>query len=141
MSGRARGRTPRRGIARAAGALCCRMSRSLAIGCLGACLAVACGAAGPSRPSASGWDEPVPASEPRQEARLRLTLPPSADCEERFDLALYEHRGVDLIQWDDTEGCRSRTARVRFLPRRLSRDALLERVRQLAAPGGVEPLP
>ncbi|MCC6213386.1 MAG: hypothetical protein IT376_00835 [Polyangiaceae bacterium] len=117
------------------------MPKPLVAACLVASAAVACGGAGPAGARGSGWDVPVPASEPREELAIRVTLPPGADCEERFDLALYEHRGVDLVTWDEAEGCRGRTARIRFLPRRITRAALLERARQLAAPGGMEPLP
>lgn len=65
-----------------------------------------------------GPDAPVPAGEPRRTLKFVLDLPPGADCEQRFDLALYENRGIDLIEWSDGDGCRDRRVRVIFLPRR-----------------------
>lgn len=83
---------------------------------------------------APGPDRPVPSSEPRAELHLTLDLARSADCEEEFDLALYEERGVDLVIWDDArDPCVGRQVSIRYLSQQLSREALLVRVRELAA--------
>lgn len=99
-------------------------------------LSIACGGHGMA-PAGTTWDRPVPADEPRAELRLALDLPPASDCEERFDLELYRHTAVDLVAWEPGSGCRGRRATVRYLPRRASREAVLERVRTLAVPGSV----
>ncbi len=71
-------------------------------------------------------DRPVPASETQASIRLALTLPSSANCEERFDLALYNHPGVVLIEWQDSPSkCTARLATVHYLPRRISALELL----------------
>lgn len=94
----------------------------------------ACG----ERPSARApsWDAPLPANEPRAELALELDLEPVSDCDERFDLALYEERGVELLSWDqqgiESRGCSERRVRVRYVPGRITRDALLARVRQIS---------
>lgn len=88
----------------------------------------------------SGHDLPVPASEPRAELELDLDLPQSSSCEEDFDLALYEDPGVDFIAWRrSATGCSGRHVTIRYLPRRLERAALLERVQGLASKVRVEP--
>jgi hypothetical protein len=75
----------------------------------------------------------VPASEPRAELNLVVDLPAQSDCEERFDLALYQDRGVELIRWElDAPGCQARSVKIRYLPRRLPEPALRERVARLA---------
>ncbi len=87
-------------------------------------------AAAPATPS---HDAPVPADEPRAELAVALELAPAPDCEERFDLALYVEPGVELVAWDGRTGrCEDRRATIRYYPRRLDRDALLGRVRELA---------
>lgn len=78
-------------------------------------------------------DTPVPAEESRAELKLRVDLPLESACEESFDLALYKQEGVDLIQWDKGAGCSGRTLRIRYLPKRLSQNALWEIVRKNAA--------
>lgn len=87
-------------------------------------------------PQAPSWDTQVPASEPRAELQLALDLEPVSDCDERFDLSLYEERGVELLAWDETplasQRCTGRRLTVRYLPRRLTRDALLARVRKFS---------
>jgi hypothetical protein len=66
-------------------------------------------------------DSPVPPDEPRAELQLVVDLPPAQDCEESFDLALYQDRGIELIQWDDRSGfCEGRTIAIRYLSRKLS---------------------
>ncbi|EYF04741.1 hypothetical protein [Chondromyces apiculatus] len=108
---------------------------SAASGCV-ALLLVGCGGAegalrGPLH------DVPVAAGEPRAELRLKVALRPGPGCEEAFDLALYEDRGVDLIAWDGQTGaCHWRAVTIRYLPRRTSEGALLNAVRKLAS--GVE---
>ena len=48
-----------------------------------------------------------------------------------FDLRLYEHRGVDLIEWDQRTGqCRNRHIAVRYLTRRMDQDELSKIVQQ-----------
>ena len=96
------------------------------VGALQACGGTALKPAGP------GPDAPVPASEPRQTLHLKLDLEHSASCEEDFDLAIYENRGVELLQWDEQEGCRGRQVSVRYYPEKLSRQKLLKLVRELA---------
>ena len=100
-----------------------------------AAVALSAACAAPSvRPVAAQPDQPVPKTEPRAELKLVLDLPASTDCEQRFDLALYENRAVDLIQWDDQLGaCRARSVSIRYLSRRVGREPLLEEIRELAA--------
>lgn len=77
--------------------------------------------------SAPDHDAPVAADEPRAELKLRVDLAPEQGCEEAFDLAMYKDRGVDLIQWDAAEGsCAGRVIVVRYFPKQLSAEALLE---------------
>jgi hypothetical protein len=83
-----------------------------------------------------GWDTPIPAAEPRAQLQLQLDLEPVSDCDERFDLALYEERGVELSSWDERgalgHGCSERRVTVRYVPGRVSRDALLTRIRKIS---------
>ncbi len=75
-------------------------------------------------------DEPVPATEPRAELTVRVELPATQGCFETFDLAVYADRGIELLAW--APGTRSRCERtltVRYLPRRLERARVLERLR------------
>ncbi|MBI4702807.1 MAG: hypothetical protein HY744_16935 [Deltaproteobacteria bacterium] len=94
-----------------------------------------CGAASPQAEAPAGpGDLPVPSGEPRRTLRLRIDLPPRHDCEEAFDLALYATRAVELVQWDrGRRSCADRAVAIRFLVRRLGEEALLARVRELAA--------
>jgi len=106
------------------------MGRRFVISILAAvCLLPACGrtsCAGPLPP-----DTPVPAGEPRAILRVKLDLARESACDETFDLALYKDRGVDLITWDDAKGrCNDRAVTVRYLPKRVSRDALLGNIRK-----------
>jgi hypothetical protein len=81
-----------------------------------------------------GHDAPVPANEPRDAIEVVLDLPPQVGCEEAFDLALYKNLGVDLVEWQgDAAGCRSRRAKIRFLPARLSRDQAIALVKGAAS--------
>ena len=83
--------------------------------------------------AAPAHDLPVPKEEPRATLRLRLDLPRSSACEEAFDLALYQHKGVELVEWEgNVARCGGRTARIRYLPKKLGRDDLLKNIRKLA---------
>jgi len=84
-------------------------------------------------------DEPVPASVQRAELRLLLVLPPERDCEETFDLELYRDRGIDLVEWDDAEGCDGRIIIVRYFPERIDEATLRARIRELATKVGAAP--
>jgi hypothetical protein len=89
----------------------------------------ACGrtsCAGPLPP-----DTPVPAGEPRASLRLKIDLTRESACDETFDLAIYQDRGVDLIVWDEAKGrCNDRVVTIRYLPKRVSRDALMTTIRK-----------
>ncbi len=72
-----------------------------------------------------GPDAPVPANEQRASLSFVVDLEPGSDCEQQFDLAVYEDRGVDLIQWDDRTGsCHGRKVTIRYLARHTSADAV-----------------
>ena len=97
-----------------------------------ACLAQAC--AGPQAAAAPPrHDEPVPANEPRAALKVRIDLAKTATCEESFDVALYAGRGVDLVDWAGPFGkCAGRTATIRYLPKRITKEQLLESIRKLS---------
>ena len=91
----------------------------------------ACGKAACAAPLAP--DVPVPATEPRATLRVEVDLPRKGGCDEAFDLALYENRGVELVRWDEGQTkCEHRKGVVRYLPKRLSRDALLKEIQRLS---------
>lgn len=90
---------------------------------------IGCGAPAPAL-SGPTHDMPVPKEEQRAELKLRLDLRAESACEERFDLELYPQDGIDLIQWEEGEGCTARTVRIRYLPKRISHNALWERIRK-----------
>ena len=47
---------------------------------------------------------------------MRVDLVFSGDCEEAFDLALYQNRAVELIAWDDQpDSCDNRLVTIRYL--------------------------
>lgn len=97
-----------------------------------AALAVACGPAA-TAPPAEMPDQPVPSDEPRAELRLEVDLRPAQDCEEAFDLALYEDRGIELIAWDDAaDSCEGRLISVRYLSRRIDAEGVRELARRHA---------
>jgi hypothetical protein len=78
-------------------------------------------------------DRPVPPEEPRAELSLELDLPPSQECEERFDLALYQDRRVELVEWDEQSGdCTGRRVVVRYLSAKITREQLIEQVTKLS---------
>ncbi len=75
----------------------------------------------------------MPDSEPRADLRLNVTLAAAQDCEERFDLQLYQDRSIDLIMWDDAGGeCAGRRITVRYLSAKTTADKVLQQVRELA---------
>lgn len=98
---------------------------------LGFSLAIGCSSN--SKHVANSYDRPIPSSEPREELKLILDLETSTNCEEQFDIAMYQDLGVELIQWNEPkEGCLQRQVTVRFLTTRISREALIQRIRQHA---------
>ena len=104
----------------------------LACAGLSSALALGCGASGPSLARPESSDQPVPPDEPRAELALRLDLEPTGDCEERFDLALYENRAVEMVAWDaHHERCEGRIAVIRYLSRHIDAEGVLEAVRAL----------
>ena len=111
------------------------MTRVLAAVLLfGAFCTQACGGSAPALPPAEP-DKPVPASVARQTVQLTIDLERSANCEEDFDLAIYENRGVELVQWDEPalgSECSSRHISIKFLPERLPRAELMQLVRELS---------
>ncbi|RLB63341.1 MAG: hypothetical protein DRI90_07075 [Deltaproteobacteria bacterium] len=95
-------------------------------------LVAGCTGAQARAPSVPAHDQPVPPSEPRAEVVLVVDLEASQGCEERFDLALYQDRRVDLIQWDAARGsCAGRQVTIRYLSAQLDRTKLLGLVRKL----------
>ncbi len=97
---------------------------------LAACLLVAaCGTAPGQPPAVGGHDTPVPAGETREELGLVVDLENTSSCEEKFDLTLYENRAIDLVEWDDAEGCAGRVIVIRYLPSRAGRADVLKAVR------------
>jgi hypothetical protein len=99
-----------------------------------ACTVLLGAACAPARAAAlPRHDVPVAAEEPRELVKLELDLPKTASCEEAFDLALYTERGVDRIDWNDSvHPCSARLVTIRYLPQRIDRQRLLERVKKLA---------
>ncbi len=89
---------------------------------------VACGS---GRPRVATWDTPVPDAEPRATLSATVDLEASSDCDERFDLAVYEDRAVELVTWDQARGCAGRKVEIRYLSRRTTKDAVLRRLREL----------
>jgi hypothetical protein len=88
--------------------------------------------------AAGRHDVPAPAGEPRAEVVVVIDLDPRRGCDEAFDLALYDHPGVELVTWDARRSCRSRRATVKYLPARIRRAALLERIGRLSRSMKVE---
>jgi len=81
------------------------------------------------------FDIPIPAGEVRDSLELKLTLEPRQDCEESFDLALYQHRGIELIRWDRPQGpgrCEGRRATIRYIPARIQRAQVIRLCRTAA---------
>lgn len=91
----------------------------------------ACGKAACAAPLSP--DTPVPANEPRATLRVVVDLPRKGGCDEAFDLALYENRGVELVQWDEGQSkCEGRKGTIRYVPGRLTRKALIEAIQKLS---------
>ncbi|MBM4375864.1 MAG: hypothetical protein FJ095_12325 [Deltaproteobacteria bacterium] len=84
-------------------------------------------------PAATGrHDEPAPPGAPRAELVLVVDLEPAADCEERFDLALYRDRVVERVEWDVRRGaCSSRRVAVRYLSESRRAEELVALIRGL----------
>jgi hypothetical protein len=84
--------------------------------------------------AARSFDEPIPDSETRGHLLLTVDLPISHDCEERFDLALYPEKNIELIQWDANPDypCRQRKINIQYLPKKLPEQRLLELVKKQA---------
>ena len=74
----------------------------------------------------------MPASEPRASVQLTVDLEPGPNCEEDFDLSLYENRGIELIEWDAHAGdCQNRSICVQYLPNRIGEEEVIEQVRRM----------
>lgn len=74
----------------------------------------------------------VDPGEPMATVDLVIDLRASAHCEEDLDLVLYREVAVQMLAWDDRHGaCRERFVRIKFIPERMSKPALLTRVRAL----------
>ena len=97
-------------------------------------IAVLAGCGAPSVVRAgAGPDAPVAAAEPRGALRAVVDLAPTQGCEEKFDLALYQDRAVDLIQWaPEQTGCAHRTVEIRYLSSKTSAERITAAARQLA---------
>lgn len=81
----------------------------------------------------SSIDYALGPSESVETLTVLIDLPASARCEESLDFALYPDPGVVTIAWSPpVEHCRSRRAVVTFAPGRLSRAALVEKLRTLS---------
>ena len=97
-----------------------------------AMLAVVPACAGAGRPAVVTWDTPIPAAEARATVRVTIDLEAATDCDERFDLALYEDRAIERVSWDLGHGCSARHLEVRYLPGRVTKEAVLRRMRTLS---------
>ncbi len=91
-------------------------------------------------PAAGGHDVPVVASEPRAQVKVVVALVPRIGCDEAFDLALYQNRGVELVTWESprASSCRELRATVRYLPKQITRAELVRRVQELSISVKVE---
>jgi hypothetical protein len=78
-------------------------------------------------------EPPAPPSERRDTIHLRVDLERGQRCEEAFDLALYQDRGIELIEWDDGRKCEGRAVVIRYLPRRTSAEKVMREVREAGA--------
>ena len=95
---------------------------------------VACASTTPPQvfPSEPAFDRAVPEAVARAEARYTVDLPPVADCEMAFDLQLYRDRRVELVRWDDKDGCNHRNIEVRYLSQLLPEQELFDLVGKFA---------
>ncbi len=95
-----------------------------------ACVGCSASAAG----TVSTPDKPLPPGEPLDAVTLAVDLPRSGDCEEAFDLALYQNRAVHLIEWDADAGrCTNRKVRIVYVRRQIARDDVVAEVRRRAS--------
>jgi hypothetical protein len=86
-----------------------------------------------SRAIAPTHDLPTPASVPRASLVLEVGLAARVACDEAFDLALYRSLGVELVAWEPgARTCGARRVTVKYLPSRIRRATLLERIEELA---------
>lgn len=91
------------------------------------------GCGGPALAAGGPPDAPVAAGEPRETMVVELDLPRGATCEQDFDLGLYEQRAIVLVEWlESSPRCSARHARIQYLPRRLTKAALLELLKKRA---------
>ncbi len=81
------------------------------------------------------FDNAVDCDEPRAMLHAQVDLGSGSACEERFALELYENAGIELVMWDSANGCRDRNVIVRYLPKRISKQALINQVTKLAVNG------
>jgi hypothetical protein len=98
-------------------------------------LLVSCtwGCGGPALAAGGPPDAPVAAGEPRETLVVELDLPRGATCEQDFDVGLYEQRAIVLVEWlESSPRCSARHARIQYLPRRLSKAALLDLLKKRA---------
>jgi hypothetical protein len=84
-------------------------------------------------------DLPAPPSEPRATLHLRVDLVRGQRCDEAFDLALYQDRGVELIEWDAGTRCEERAVSIHYLSRRTTPELVLRAAQAAAAK--VSPIP
>jgi hypothetical protein len=78
-------------------------------------------------------DTPVPAGERRETVEITVDLAWASRCDEVFDLALYQRRGVDLVEWaPGGHGCSNRRAKIRYLPSRISRSDVVKLAQKAA---------
>src|SRR5688572_28366799 len=83
-------------------------------------------------------DLPAPADLERAALVLDVDLPSRVACDEAFDFALYRDLGVELVAWSTkapalaARSCRGRRVTVKYLPARIRRAALLDRIERLA---------
>jgi len=86
-----------------------------------------------SRFTTGAHDQPSSASLARAALVLEVELPARFACDEAFDVALYGDRGVELVAWEPgARSCRGRHVTVTYLPARIRRATLLERIERLA---------
>ena len=78
------------------------------------------------------FDRPIGAEAKRDTAAYRVDLAVVADCEARFDLRLYRDRNIELVRWDDQDGCNARAIDVQFLPAGIAEPKLFDRVKSLS---------
>jgi hypothetical protein len=101
------------------------------------CAGAACGIR--SRLERGAHDVPVPPGEARSEIAVVVDLEPRVACDEAFSVQMYRHAGVELVTWDaQHRTCRGRRVVVKYLPRRVGRAALLERIERLSLSSKVE---